>query len=262
MSDTMNRNKGFSFVELLVAMTILSVVMILVTQFMSTSTGALGKTKKNLSIQTEALEIGEQISDVIMQASYIRVEDNNGNYYVVDNYPNWINGKSGTTDRIIVLRETVTPENGKQVRIVDDKGVEYDNSLMSFRTLDGTTNITPAYIFVQYFTKDEGTEKQKYAIYHFDGNNIALFRGDVASGAVNDYYDFAKNKVNAEPHILSDQVQSVEFNADVDANSVFLNIDFEESRYHKYTYTYTAPIKFRNTNVLTVAPQKLFEYVD
>lgn len=66
-------NRGFSFIELLIGMTILSIMMIMVVQFMSTSSGAYRKTKKNLNVQTDAMQTMEQITDTIVQASYIRV---------------------------------------------------------------------------------------------------------------------------------------------------------------------------------------------
>ncbi len=262
MNEKMKQNKGFSFLELLVAMTILSVVMILVTQFMSTSTGAIGKTNKNLDIQTEALEIGEQISDIIMQASYIRVQDVNGKNYVVDNYPNWTNGKQGTSNKKIVLKKDDTDPADQKVYIANEDGNEYATDLLSFRTLEyATANITPQYIFIQYATKDSGTEQQRYLIYYFHDNNIDMYRGDVSSSATDDYFNEAVTKVSgADAAVLTKNVKESEFNADVEANTVSLDIVFEEQRYHKYTYTYSAPIKFRNTYVLTVAPQKLFEY--
>ncbi len=67
------RNKGFTFIELLIGMAILSIMMISLVQFMSTSSGAYRKTKKNLNVQTDAMQTMEQISDTLVQANYIRV---------------------------------------------------------------------------------------------------------------------------------------------------------------------------------------------
>lgn len=84
MDNQMNKNKGFSLVELLIAVTLLSIIMIMVTQFMSSTSWAITKTQKNQNIQTEAMEVGGQFSDAIMQATYIRVRTQDNKIYTVD----------------------------------------------------------------------------------------------------------------------------------------------------------------------------------
>lgn len=74
MEKQIKHNKGFSLIELLIAMTIFSIVMVMVVQFMSTTSGAYRKTRKNLTLQTEAMQVMGQMSDTIMQATYIRLD--------------------------------------------------------------------------------------------------------------------------------------------------------------------------------------------
>ena len=48
MKKSKRNNKGFSIIELLVSIAILSIIMLVVVQFMSTTSGAYQKNKKNL----------------------------------------------------------------------------------------------------------------------------------------------------------------------------------------------------------------------
>ena len=83
MSKTKKHNQGFSFIELLIALTILSIVMIMVVQFMSTSSLAYRKTKDNMNVQTKAMKVVEQMSDTLMQAKYIRVATKDDGMYTI-----------------------------------------------------------------------------------------------------------------------------------------------------------------------------------
>lgn len=83
LSKARKHNQGFSLIELLIALTILSIVMIMVVQFMSTSSAAYRKNEKNLNIQTEAMTVMEQMSDTLMQAKYIRIVTKDKGMYTI-----------------------------------------------------------------------------------------------------------------------------------------------------------------------------------
>ena len=297
LKNQMNKNKGFSLIELLIAITLLSIVMIMVTQFMSTTSGALSKTKKNLNLQTEAMEVGEQLSDALAQATYIRVctqdniiyeLDNNLNdkrkkreesaagsidgQLVVDNYPNYL----GTNNRKIIL-------DTSNYKLVNESGTSYPISgdgdqtedIQSFRIL--TKNnvagsplyVKPKYIYLQYQKKVNGTESEAYVIYCFKNKEIYMARGSMSElgGAVlADGYLEAVSTVESKSAkekgkngLLTESLSDCYFSADTDANTVFLDMLFLDSRYKKYTYNYTETIVLRNSNVLTVPPQKMFK---
>lgn len=78
-------NQGFSLIELLIAVAILSIIMIAVVQFMSTTSGAYQKNKKNLNLQTDTMQIMGQLSDTIMRANYIRLETKDKGMYTIVN---------------------------------------------------------------------------------------------------------------------------------------------------------------------------------
>ncbi|MDD6071666.1 MAG: prepilin-type N-terminal cleavage/methylation domain-containing protein [Clostridiales bacterium] len=298
MNQQMNKNKGFSLIELLIAVALLSIVMIMVTQFMGTTSGALSKTKKNLSLQTEAMEVGEQLSDALAQATYIRVSTQDGKMYkldnqlnaknrkarsvsdggslsgqlVVDNYPNYL--KNGTTDRKIILNDT-------DYTLVDESGAVYPLSgdedgtaVKSFRILtkDGVAGeplyVKPECIYLRYQKKIDGVETEAYVIYYFKGNEIYMDRGDVSAfgTGVADGYRIAEASVKTkaakgkgENGLLTECVKDCYLSADTEAETVFVDMLLEDSRYHKYTYNYAESVLLRNSNVLTVVPQKMFK---
>lgn len=298
MNQKMNKNKGFSLIELLIAVALLSIVMIMVTQFMGTTSGALSKTKKNLNLQTEAMEVGEQLSDALAQATYIRVSTQDGTMYkldnqlnaknrksrtasdvgslsgqlVVDNYPNFL--KSGTTDRKIILNDT-------DYTLVDESGASYPLSgdedgtaVQSFRILtkNGVAGeplyVKPECIYLRYQKKVDGVETEAYVIYYFKGNEVYMDRGDVSAfGAGHgDGYSIAAASVKSkatkgkgENGLLTESLKDCYFSADTEAGTVFLDMLLEDSRYHTYTYNYAEAVLLRNSNVLTVVPQKMFK---
>ena len=289
MESRMNKNRGFSLIELLVAMAILSIIMIMVVQFMSTSSGALSKTKKNLNLQTEAMEIGEQFSDALVQATYIRVCTQDGKLYeldndlenerkkrqetdkgfaginqlVVDNFPNYL---GSVDERRIILDDS-------SYKLVDESGAAYSDA-RSFRILTSGSPeqlyVKPKYIYIQYQKKINGSESKAYVIYYFTSNKIYMDRGDLPVLGTNDGYDDAVTAVDTaaagnnglltESISISGSLPDCYFTANTTKDTVALDILFKDTRYNQYTYNYVETIQLRNSNVLTVAPQKMYKY--
>ena len=77
-------NKGFTLVELLVAIAVMAIIMVMVVQMMGSSSVALRRTNKKLELQTEALEFREHFSDIVMQARYVRVQSEDNKTYSLD----------------------------------------------------------------------------------------------------------------------------------------------------------------------------------
>ena len=300
MENHMNRNRGFSLIELLISMALVSVVMIIASQFMGTSSGALKKSKKNLAIQTEALEVGDQLSDALVSATYIRVRTQDKKTYtldtqldgnrrkrtntvktspnlkgdlVVDNYPNYL--QSGTTDRKIILNNDyqLVTESGSTYPLSTDMDEASGTVAQSFRLLTENGTQTPAYvipkyIYVRYQRKLEGTEKEAYVIFYFNGTNVYMDRGDYDSltNAKADGFQAAVSAVNTKASgtlgsngLLTRYAEDYYFSADTLANTVFLSMKFRNPKYQAYYYDYEETVILRNTNVLTVPPQKMFK---
>lgn len=67
------QNKGFTLVELLISMALLSIIMLMVVQFMSTTTAANKRAKYNMKAQTAGSELITNMSETISMASYVQV---------------------------------------------------------------------------------------------------------------------------------------------------------------------------------------------
>lgn len=308
MENQINKNKGFSLIELLIAVTLLSIIMLMVSQFMGTTSWALTKAKKNQNIQTEAMEVGSQFSDTLMQATYIRVrtQDNkiyelntnmNGNKelrdaaigvkstlgaqydFVVDNYPNYL--QDGVTNRDIILQKDdftlVKPDGTTTYPIAGDEDL---TAVMSFRKLTSnrTANPTakslyvkPMYIYVHYKKKVSGTETDAYVIYYFKDNKIYMDRGELSSlspdadgfcvdsnPATSTAIEKVTENANAGVGLVTENLSDCYFSADTEANTVFLDMLFENEKFKGYTYNYVEAIVLRNSNVLTVPPQQMY----
>lgn len=341
MGKTKKHNQGFSLIELLIALTILSIVMIMVVQFMSTSTAAYQKNKKNLSIQTEAMQVLEQMSDTLMQAKYVRVatkdkgtytivKDDVGNEntrvitqqtdtvqydFVPDGYGNYAKKSDfTTTDRKAIVNfstyqivdETNNPYplSGDKEELIGSGGAVVDVGYRSFRALKPVNDfyyVKPEFIYAEY-VKDEG--KTVHVIYHItditDTRNktcsIYVYRYETddsdpdAAGSKN--YFYAKNQIlgllgkgsdtnrddaNAAAFVsveeadavlqkidvgvdglLTDKISDFYLSADSEGNAFLTNIMFKDGNYQ---YNTAETIKFRNSNVLTVRPQKLYKFV-
>ena len=68
-----NNNKGITLIELLVSLAILSIFMVTVTYFLSSSTKSVNQTKKQIAVQQDAKEVYESLNSTIMQASSVRI---------------------------------------------------------------------------------------------------------------------------------------------------------------------------------------------
>lgn len=190
MNTVKKRNQGFSLVELLIAMMILSIVMVMVVQFMSTTSGAYQKNKKNLNLQSDSMQIMEQISDTLMQARYIRIQtkdkgiysisrsyvdsrprrditvvkSDNTDDFVPDDYGNYAKlATFTTTDRKAIIdfdNYTILDEtSGDRYPLTTDKDYNTNlNNVVSYRKLkDSGSNtflyVKPEIIYVEYPTK-------------------------------------------------------------------------------------------------------------
>jgi len=68
-----NNNKGFTLVELIVSLAIMSLIMIAVVGLMIMNTATNRRLKADSAVQSEAGELYEHINDSVMQATYIEI---------------------------------------------------------------------------------------------------------------------------------------------------------------------------------------------
>ena len=68
-----------------------------------------------------------------------------------------------------------------------------------------------------------------------------------------EYFDVFSNQIGTTPS--KDLFKFF----DTEGNTVFLDMLLTDTRYKKYSYNYAEAILLRNSNVLTVEPQKMFK---
>lgn len=305
MAKQMKHNRGFSLIELLIAITILSIVMVMIGQFMSSSTAAYKKTKSNLDVQSEAMNVIANISDTISQASYVRVAvDSNSAYiiedvsggtasasrtrkvepstvsltsdkgatvdydFVSDDYANHIR-KVGAPERKVIINfdsyQFKAEKTADTYPLTDDLETGTQN-VRSFRALRQGTDyyyIQPKYIYFEY-QDINNTGHVNCVVYRVDMANskIYLYRESHSSTEV-DRYEKVTAKVDAlctsggTTGLLTSSIEDFYLSADVEGNAILINAVFEKRGGYQYNSIET--IKFRNTNAITVRPQKLYK---
>ncbi|MDE6434255.1 MAG: prepilin-type N-terminal cleavage/methylation domain-containing protein [Lachnospiraceae bacterium] len=304
MSRQMNKNQGFSLIELLISMALLSIVMLMVVQFMSTTTMANKKTRNNLEVQTEASMVMLNLEDTLVTATYVSVspwaysafelenessiskdkrEDTRStaslttdlgagfSYDLVpDYYGEYCKSASATDERRAIVNMDTYQLAGKA------KGTYYplsgdieSGNKRSFRVLQqGGTNyyIIPGDIYVEYYTTQPGGDRYlNYAIYRLLGNGDGTFslymyrspENEDKSAELNRFLKArAKCTMTGDEGLLTKHLQDFYMSADADGNALIFNFVSEVG---KYKYNVVQTVKFRNSNVLTVSPQKLFK---
>lgn len=127
MSGIKNKNRGFTLIELLISLALLSIIMVMVVQFMSSTAGAQKKTKENIKVQTEAKEVMINIMDGLVTASYVQVRSKNGAVYTMDkttgSRKEALSPAAGSVSVVPTSNMTIVPDNfGNYNKMVDTDG--------------------------------------------------------------------------------------------------------------------------------------------
>lgn len=80
MLKNLHNNKGFTFVELVVSLAILSLIVTAIVGVMSSNSLVFRKSKADLDVQSEAMDSLNQLENDIMQAKYIYIEADSKKY--------------------------------------------------------------------------------------------------------------------------------------------------------------------------------------
>lgn len=243
MNQKVNKNKGFSLVELLIAIAILAIIMMMISGFVTSTLHTQRKTKKDMQIQEEAQRIYSQFSDILMQATYVRVKSKDNKGYVYDSGSGKINTSSstnlGTTNFVpdnypnyqlndgLNSRKIIVDYNDFQLYNEDDKtypgaGSEIDNDsevIKSFRALTkkdaslGDTYqeyyyVQPEYIYIEYSKGKTSTKADKtYAIFKYDDKNNKLYLYRYENGS-SEEVPSATNNFSAAVTKINSQISS------------------------------------------------------
>lgn len=292
-----NRNKGFSLVELLIAIAILAIIMVMMSSLLSSTLHEQRKTKKAMQMQTEAQRIYYQLSEALMQATYVRVESLDGKLYdsegkpesktllsknlVPDNYPNYqLGGETKErpvrvdldTGEIFAGKNKKYPLAGREIDKADADVVSFWVLTKKIDDLEGTYRdyyyVKPKYIYIEY---SSDKLRKSYVIFAYDEgkNELRMYRpdsdfaqADVPGASAN--FAVAKGNLSASEGLVTSYVQKDSFylTANPAENYVKISMKIEDSKYKGCGYQLNETVNIRNTNVLSVKPLNLKDAPD
>ncbi|RHR66981.1 type II secretion system protein [Coprococcus sp. AF19-8AC] len=280
-----NKDKGFTFIELILYMAILGIFMVAVMSLISTTVASHKKQSSRQKLQSQATETYDAIADILMGASDIKIE---GTAYVQT-------GTSFTqvTGSFIVPEDTYVKSagSGSTLRkqggvadviqdIVSDSGVikkksnSYD--IADVKPFGGAgasedvhTFIDADYLWVQYSSELDKTAFCTIT-YSKTDKKLYVFRQEMSDETLNQAKQDLKSsdsaKVNQAQAVLSsctkyvdasskkgtvlaNNVKSFQLQVNPADNSVAVIIGFEDTK-TKETYKVTSVVGLRNSFVL------------
>lgn len=280
-----NKDKGFTFIELILYMAILGIFMVAVMSLISTTVASHKKQSSRQKLQSQATETYDAIADILMGASDIKID---GTAYVQT-------GTSFTqvTGSFIVPEDTYVKSagSGSTLRkqggvadviqdIVSDSGVikkksnSYDiEDVKPFggagASEDVHTFIDADYLWVQYSSELDKTAFCTIT-YSKTDKKLYVFRQEMSDETLNQAKQDLKSsdsaKVNQAQAVLSsctkyvdasskkgtvlaNNVKSFQLQVNPADNSVAVIIGFEDTK-TKETYKVTSVVGLRNSFVL------------
>ena len=280
-----NKDKGFTFIELILYMAILGIFMVAVMSLISTTVASHKKQSSRQKLQSQATETYDAIADILMGASDIKID---GTAYVQT-------GTSFTqvTGSFIVPEDTYVKSagSGSTLRkqggvadviqdIVSDSGVikkksnSYDIADVKPFGGAGASEDVHAFIDADYLWVQYSSELDKTAFctitYSKTDKKLYVFRQEMSDETLNQAKQDLKSsdsaKVNQAQAVLSsctkyvdasskkgtvlaNNVKSFQLQVNPADNSVAVIIGFEDTK-TKETYKVTSVVGLRNSFVL------------
>ena len=280
-----NRNKGFTFIELILYMAILGIFMVAVMSIISTTVASHKKQSSRQKIQTQATETYDAIADIVMGASDIKIDGSayvqtgtsytkvTGSFIVPDDTYIKTNGTGSTLRTAGGVAEVVQ-------NIVSGSGVLQKKSkcydIADIKTFGGVdaskdeqTFIDADYLWVQYSSeldktafctiKYSKTDKKLYiSRQEMSDEDIAKAKQDLKSSdptkvnaaqatlsSCTQYVDSSSQKGT----VLANKVASFQLQVNPDDNSWSVIIGFEDEKTNE-KYKVTSVVGLRNSFVL------------
>ena len=280
-----NKDKGFTFIELILYMAILGIFMVAVMSLISTTVASHKKQSSRQKLQSQATETYDAIADILMGASDIKID---GTAYVQT-------GTSFTqvTGSFIVPEDTYVKSagSGSTLRkqggvadviqdIVSDSGVikkksnSYD--IADVKPFGGAgasedvhTFIDADYLWVQYSSELDKTAFCTIT-YSKTDKKLYVFRQEMSDETLNQAKQDLKSRDSAKVNqaqavlssctkyvdasskkgtVLANNVKSFQLQVNPADNSVAVIIGFEDTK-TKETYKVTSVVGLRNSFVL------------
>lgn len=258
----LDNQKGFSFVELLIVLAILSIVMIALSQFMGTSVMAYQRTNADITVHNSAQQTYNQISNSIMQANDVYVC---GMTSTAETFNLMIKADEDSLSTLGFGSKDGKKENNRLVSY-NASGVKDGNvynkksgaklkwiyavdgnkfTIQTFYRINGAATDTKYIICKQqekaYDSSGNGFYKDIYVYYYLDEKEHDLYMWK--SDSLNMYV----TKQTDDAEIFCENVTGFKTSSDTDGNGLQVELQFED---RKMEYNSNGMIKIRNSNVL------------
>ncbi len=265
-------NKGFTFVELVVAVAILSIVMVSVVSFMGTVTSVYSRTHHGNEVQDQSQEVYDQISSCIMQANKVILYgapenssgsfDSTNSYYVTNDQKNVI-GVDASGNLVNSNKKTM----GLVIPRVDTSGSAAGTTgvqVRAFQSLERYDDATSSYVYKRVKVKALYFEYQSKIGADYVTCAATFVIGDDGNLYLNRHYSTDTNYATysagsgeyarldlgqSDDSILCKTVKEDGFQIVIDANgnSIGLAMDFDNK---SMIYDTLGMVKIRNNAVL------------
>lgn len=171
-------NQGFSLVELLIAIAILSLIMIALASFMGTTTNSYVRSRNDREIQQAGQEVFDMIADKLMQAQLVRIGTDTKEYTTV-----------GTGGSVKVGADfALLDNNGAPVTTSYGSRSRYSFDALTEGTITDTNPIR--YIAIIYErARGDGTYGPARDVYCFYEDRVYLFSWDYSDSRPSSYND-------------------------------------------------------------------------
>ncbi|SEF52485.1 prepilin-type N-terminal cleavage/methylation domain-containing protein [Eubacterium ruminantium] len=269
------KNKGFTLVELMVALAVLALLIVAVVTFMSHESVILRKEEADIAVQNSAQETYNELADIIVQANYIKIEA----YCAADNSVVEFSKKdvgkaiSNNMGEYVITKKSLAAgglnfeDNGYNI----SNGGAGDSTFYLMKTVKagGTATTTFSNLYLKRLTvkysvpydsafkgsgvgSDLGVEKDTCtAEIFFDKNKIyiskqydLMTRLNTVSGM--DDENLYSTKLNYAVTSDGKNISAVHCTVDANSQSIRLSMDFADNG---FGYTVDGMINIRNSNV-------------
>lgn len=263
VKQKLNNNRGFTFIELVIAVAILTIIMGSVVQFMATTSVAYQRTNRDNEVQRQAQDVYDTISTCIMQANKVVLYGKAGTasspqFYITDNQPKvatydpsegWLGNAEGKK-----LKFDIPYANTTGTLTSPNKTTAKFLGFLAEKPGSGSTNtyteVKVTALYFEYQTKITGTYETCYATFYYDSTdgNLYLNRHYDSDSDIDTYKGVIDMTVK-KSSILCKTLKTDGFRVtvDADANSIGLVMDFEN---YNMSYKTLGMTKIRNSHVL------------
>lgn len=252
-----SNNRGFTFIELVIAVAMLTIIMGSIVQFMATTTVTYNRTNHDNEVQSQAQDVYDVINSCIMQANKVILYGDIGSgdeYFISDNQPK-VEFIDPSTGKLLnssrkTLKFSLPYDTSGEVKANAVTAKAF--SILSKHYDDGSPteykDVTVKAIYFEYQTKRSGSAYEDcYATFFYNDGKLYLNRHYESEGTT--YAGIMDMNPKKESILCKSLEKTDGFKVTVDANANCIGLILKFNNY-KMSYETLGMTKIRNGNVL------------